>query len=164
MLCCVRDVASGLSKVDPLGAAGYRANAEAYVKELLALDAWAEAQFAAVPVDKRKVITSHDAFGYLAARYRIRFLAPQGVNTDSAPGAKQVARLVEQIRREKIKAVFVENMSDPETAGTAGQRHRHQGRRRLYSDALSPAGQPGATYLQMMRRNVAELADGMKQN
>ncbi|MBE2262676.1 MAG: metal ABC transporter substrate-binding protein [Burkholderiaceae bacterium] len=160
----VRNIAAGLSGIDPQGANGYQANAEAYAKELRALDAWAREQFAAIPLDKRKVITSHDAFGYLAARYQIRFLAPQGVNTDAAPGARQVARLIEQILREKIKAVFVENMSNPKLIEQLAKDTGVAVGARLYADALSSAGQPGSSYLLMMRHNVAQLAAGMKLN
>lgn len=160
----VRNIAAGLANVDPGGAAIYRANAAGYVKELVALDAWAKAQFASIPADKRKVITSHDAFGYFAAQYRITFLAPQGLNTETEPSARQVAQLIQQIQREKIRAVFLENMANArlieqlskDAGATVGER--------LYSDALSGADQPGATYLQMMRHNVTQLALGMQRN
>ena len=160
----VRNIFAALSKADPAGGDVYRANTEAYVKELQTLDAWAREQFAAIPLSRRKVITSHDAFGYLAARYQIKFLAPQGVSTDAEPSAKEVAQLIKQIQREKIKAVFVENMSNPKLLA---QLSRDAGVRvgaALYSDALSGAGQPGATYLEMMRHNVAQLVAGMKLN
>ncbi len=160
----VRNIAAGLSRVDPAGASAYQANAEAYVKELQALDSWAKEQFATIPAEKRKVITSHDAFGYFAAHYGIKFLAPQGVSTEAEPSATQVAQLIRQLQREKIKAVFVENMTNPKllaqlskdagvTVGTA-----------LYADALSAPGKPGSTYLQMVRHNVTQLAAGMKLN
>jgi len=160
----VRNIFAALSKADPAGGDVYRANTAAYVKELQTLDAWAREQFAAIPPSRRKVITSHDAFGYLAARYQIKFLAPQGVSTDAEPSAKEVAQLIRQIQREKIKAVFVENMSNPKLLA---QLSRDAGVRvgaALYSDALSGAGQPGATYLEMMRHNVAQLVAGMKLN
>ena len=160
----VRNIFAALSKADPAGGDVYRANTEAYVKKLQTLDAWAREQFAAIPLSRRKVITSHDAFGYLAARYQIKFLAPQGVSTDAEPSAKEVAQLIKQIQREKIKAVFVENMSNPKLLA---QLSRDAGVRvgaALYSDALSGAGQPGATYLEMMRHNVAQLVAGMKLN
>ena len=160
----VRNIAAGLSKLDPGGKASYQSNADAYVKELQALDTWAEAQFASIPVAQRKVITSHDAFGYLAQRYQITFLAPQGMNTDAEPSAKQVAQLITQIKREKIRAVFVENMSSPKLVAQLSQDAGAKVGASLYADALSPPGQPGATYLQMMRHNVTQLAAGMKLN
>lgn len=160
----VRNIAAGLSKVDPAGAATYQANAEGYVQELVALDAWAKVQFAAIPVDKRKVITSHDAFGYFADQYQIKFLAPQGVNTQSEPSARQVAQLIQQIKREKIRAVFVENMSNPRLVAQLSQDAGTTVGASLYADALSAADKPGATYLQMMRHNVTQLVAGMQRN
>ncbi|MDT7517980.1 metal ABC transporter substrate-binding protein [Rhodoferax sp. TBRC 17660] len=160
----VRNIAAGLAKVDAAGAATYQANAEAYVKELQALDAWAQAQIATIPADKRKVITSHDAFGYFAAQYGVKFLAPQGVNTEAEPSAKQVAQLIKQIQREKIRAVFVENMSNPKLIAQLSKDAGATLGASLYADALSTADQPGATYLQMMRHNVTQLVAGMKRN
>jgi zinc/manganese transport system substrate-binding protein len=160
----VRNIAAGLSKADPGNASSYQANAESYVRELLTLDTWATAEFAAIPMPKRKVITSHDAFGYLAAQYQIRFLAPQGITTDAQPTAKGVAQLIRQIQREKIRAVFVENMSDPKLLAQLSQDAGVRVGASLYSDALSAPDKPGATYLQMMRHNVTQLVAGMKLN
>ncbi len=159
-----RNIAAALSKVDPAGASTYQANAEAYVNELQTLDTWAKEQFAAIPPAKRKIITSHDAFGYFAAQYGLTFLAPQGVNTETEPSAKQVAQLIKQIQREKIRAVFVENMSNPKLIAQLSKDAGATLGASLYADALSAADQPGATYLQMMRHNVTQLLAGMKQN
>lgn len=159
-----RNIAAALAKVDSAGATAYQANAAAYVKELQTLDTWAKAQFAAIPADKRKVITSHDAFGYFAAQYQIKFLAPQGVSTDAEPSAREVAELIRQIQREKIKAVFVENMSNPRLLAQLAKDAGVTVGAALYSDALSGADKPGATYLQMMRHNVTQLALGMRNN
>jgi zinc/manganese transport system substrate-binding protein len=160
----VRNIAAGLAKVDAAGAATYQANAEAYVKELQALDSWTKEQIASIPADKRKVITSHDAFGYFAAQYGVKFLAPQGVNTETEPSAKQVAQLIKQIQREKIRAVFVENMSNPKLIAQLSKDAGATLGASLYADALSTADQPGATYLKMMRHNVTQLVAGMKLN
>ena len=160
----VRNIAAGLTKVDPAGASTYQANAEAYVKELQVLDTWAQAQMASLPADKRKVITSHDAFGYFAARYQLKFLAPQGVSTEAEPSAKQVARLIQQIQREKIKAVFIENMSNPKLIAQLSKDTGVTLGAALYADALSAPDKPGASYLQMMRHNVTQLVAGMKLN
>ena len=160
----VRNIAAGLSRVDAAGAASYQANAEAYVKELQTLDTWTQEQFADVPDAKRKVITSHDAFGYFAAHYKIKFLAPQGVSTDAEPSAKTIALLIRQIKREKIKALFLENMSNPKLLAQLGKDTGATTGSRLYADALSGTDQPGATYLKMMRHNVTQLVSGMKLN
>lgn len=160
----VRNIAAGLSRVDPAGASAYQANAEAYVKELLALDSWAKERFAAIPAEKRKVITSHDAFGYFAAHYGIQFLAPQGVSTEAEPSAKQIAQLIRQLQREKIKAVFVENMTNPKLLAQLSKDAGVTVGAALYADAISAPDKPGSTYLQMVRHNVTQLAAGMKLN
>jgi zinc/manganese transport system substrate-binding protein len=160
----VNNIAAGLTKVDPSGAATYQGNADAYAKQLREFDAQAKAQFDAIAPAKRKVITSHDAFGYLAARYGITMLAPEGVNTDSQPSAKHVAQLIRQIKREKIKAVFVENMSNPKLIAQLSKDAGVSVGATLFSDALSNASGPAPTYLKMMNHNLTQLAAGMKLN
>ena len=160
----VRNISAALSKADPAGSTVYQAHTDAYVKELQSLDAWAKEQFAAIPAAKRKVITSHDAFGYFAAQYRISFLAPQGVSTDAEPSAKQVAQLIRQIQREKIRAVFVENMGNPKLLAQLSKDAGVTAGPALYVDALSAVGGPADTYLKLMRHNVTQLVRGMKQN
>ena len=160
----VRNIAAALSKLDPAGASTYQANTEAYVKQLEALDAESKAAFAAIPADKRKVITSHDAFGYFGAHYDIRFLAPQGMSTEAEPSAKEVAKLIRQIQKEKIKAVFVENMSNPKLLSQLSKDAGVTIGPALYVDALSKAGGPADSYLKLMRHNAAQLAAGMRQN
>jgi zinc/manganese transport system substrate-binding protein len=160
----VRNIAAGLSNVDASGAPSYQANAEAYIQDLQSLDAWAKLQFSDSLVIKRKVITSHDAFGYFGAHYNVSFLAPQGINTEVEPSAKQVAQLIRQMQREKIKAIFMENMSNPKLLAQLSKDAGAAVGGSLYSDALSTPDKPGATYLQMMRHNVTLLAAGIRQN
>ena len=160
----VQNIADSLGQLDPAGAETYQANAKAYIQELVALDLWAQEQLAPIPATKRKVICSHDAFGYLGAYYKITFLAPQGVSTEAEPSARQVALLIRQIKREKIKAVFVENMANPKLLAQLSQDAGVSIGADLYSDALSGPDKPGATYLQMMRHNVTQLAAGMRLN
>ena len=160
----VRNIAAGLAKADPAGATLFQSNADAYVKALQSLDAWTKEQVATIPQAKRKVITSHDAFGYFAAQYGITFLAPQGVNTEAEPSAKEVATLIRQIQREKIRAVFVDNMSNPKLIAQLSHDAGATVGARLYADALSAPTQPGSTYLKMMRHNVTQLVAGMKLN
>ena len=159
-----QNMADSLGQVGPAGAEIYQANAKAYIQELTALDLWAQEQLAPIPLAKRKVICSHDAFGYLGARYQITFLAPQGVSTDAEPSARHVALLIRQIKREKIKAVFVENMANPKLLAQLSKDAGVSVGADLYSDALSAPDQPAATYLQMMRHNVTQLASGMRLN
>jgi zinc/manganese transport system substrate-binding protein len=160
----VQNIAAGLSKVDPAGAMTYQANAERYAKTLRDFDAQAKAQFDAIPAAKRRVITSHDAFGYFAAHYQIKFLAPEGINADAEPSAKHVAELIRQMKREKIRAVFVENMSDPKLMAQLSRDAGATVGGTLYSDALSGPAEPGSSYLKMMQHNVTQLLAGMRLN
>lgn len=160
----VKNIAKSLSSLDPEGASSYQKNTDAYIKELLALDQFVQAQMAEIPVTKRQVITSHDAFGYFAKRYQIKFIAPQGINTDTEPSAKEVAQLIRQIKRDHIKAVFVENMSNPKLLAQIARDTGVTLGPKLYVDALSGPTEPGTTYLKMMRHNVTQLVAGMKLN
>jgi zinc/manganese transport system substrate-binding protein len=160
----VQNIAQALTELDPAGASQYQKNAAEYTAELKTLDDWAKTQMSSVLREKRKVITSHDAFGYFAAHYNVTILAPQGVSTETEPSAKEVARLIRQIKHDKIKAVFMENMSNPklisqiavDTGVTLGPE--------LFVDALSAKGDAGTTYLKLMRHNVAELVKAMQKN
>ena len=160
----VRNIAAALSKIDPPGASTYQANSEAYILELQTLDKESKTAFAAIAADKRKVITSHDAFGYFGAHYDIRFLAPQSMSTEAEPSAREVAKLIKQIQKEKIKAVFVENMSNPKLLAQLSKDAGVTIGPALYVDALSKAGGPAGSYLKLMRHNVTQLLAGMKQN
>lgn len=160
----VQNIAKSLSSLDPAGASSYQKNRDSYIQELQALDRFAQAQFAPLSVQQRQVITSHDAFGYFAARYQIRFWAPQGVNAEVEPSAKAVAQLIRQIKRDRINAVFVENMSNPKLLAQIAQDAGVTLGAKLYVDALSGPDQPGSTYLKMMRYNVMQLVAGMQRN
>ena len=154
----VDNIAQALSQTDPAGKAFYQANAAAYKKEMAALDAEIRRAFTAIPVARRKIVTSHDAFGYFSRAYGITFISPVGVNTDGEPSAADVGRIIRQIRREKISAVFMESFSDQRLL----ERIRLESGARiggtLYSDSLSKPGGPAATYLQMMQHNARTLA------
>lgn len=159
-----KNIAAALSRLDPAGAAIYQRNATDYIAQLTELDRWAEQQFSTIPAAKRSVITSHDAFEYLGARYHIRFLAPQGLSTDSEPSARDVANLIRQIKTDKIKAVFVENMASPRLVQQINQETGTSLGGKLYADALSKANGPAADYISMMRFNVTQLLEKMALN
>ncbi len=153
----VRNIADGLSSVDPAGAEIYRSNAVRYLKDIDAVEAQVREAIDSLPVERRKVVTSHDAFGYFSVAYGIEFHAPVGFSTEAEASAGDVARLVRQINKEKIPAVFVENISDRRLLD---QIVRETGARiggTLYSDALSKADGPAGTYLGMMRHNIQTL-------
>ncbi len=160
----VANITAGLATADPANAAFYRDRAQAYDKRLIALDGWIRSQIAQVPEDRRKAITGHSSFNYFAHAYGVTFESPRGYNTDSEPSARDMANLIRQVRERKIKALFIENMTNPvlideiakDSGATVGPR--------LYSDALSKPGGPASTYEAMMRHNVAALVAGMSKN
>ena len=159
-----RTIADGLAAADPAGAEAYRANAAAFGERMAALDSWAEDQFAKVPAQKRKVITSHDAFGYLAERYRLTLASPRGISTEAEPSAKGIAQLIRQIREQKIKAIFIENITDRRLVEQLAKEAGAVVGGRLYSDALSAPGGPASSYETLFRSNVALLTSAMLQN
>ncbi|MFC7608178.1 metal ABC transporter solute-binding protein, Zn/Mn family [Teichococcus aestuarii] len=114
-----------------------------------------------VPEARRRVVTSHDAFGYFAEAYGVRFLAPQGVSTDAEPSAAQVARLIRTLKAENITAVFLENMANPATLRRPAAEAGITVQGRLYADALSPPGGPAPSYEAMFRHNVGLLVPAM---
>lgn len=158
----VRNLAAGLSATDPAGAAEYGRRAEGYAARLATLDAWVRERVATVPEPRRRVVTSHDAFGYFGAAYGIRFSAPQGMSTEGEPSAAQVARLIRQVRAEGTTAVFVETMTNPALLDRLAREAGVRVRGALYSDALSPPDGPAATYEAMFRHNVGMLIPAMR--
>lgn len=153
----VANIAKGLGAADPAGAQTYDANAHAYLAELAKLDADIRAGIAALPKSHRTIVTSHDAFGYFADAYGLAFIAPQGMSTEAEASAQDVARLITQIRDHGIAAVFVENISDPRLLEQIAAETNAKIGGTLYSDALSGPDGPAATYLDMMRHNLAQL-------
>lgn len=157
----VANIRDALTAADPAGADAYRANAAAYLARLDALDREIREAVAKIPPERRSVISTHDAFGYFAAAYGIKFIAPQGVSTESEPSARDIAAIITQIKRQKIPAVFLENVSDPrlmrriaaETGANIGGT--------LYSDSLTDEKGPAPTYIDMVRHNIKALTSAL---
>lgn len=158
----IRNIEAGLSKADPAGQKIYQQRAAAYSAKVKAMDDWAQAQFSAISPAQRKVLSSHDAFAYLGARYQIRFMAPQGVSTDAEASAKSVARLVRQVRQDKVRAVFVENMASQRLMEQLSHEAGVKIGGKLYSDALSPAGGSADSYLALFRHNVSAISAALR--
>ena len=160
----VANIAKGLAEADPTNAASYRDRAEAFDRRLVELDAWVKEEIAKVPADKRRAITGHDSFRYFSSAYGVKFQSPRGYNTSTEPSARDVAALIREAREHRIKALFVENMTNP---GLVDQIARESGAvvgPRLYTDALSGPDGPAPTYEKMMRHNVTALVAGMLKN
>jgi zinc/manganese transport system substrate-binding protein len=160
----VENIVEALIRQLPMHADELRTNGRNYVARLQELDRFVRRGIAAIPPEKRQVITSHDAFSYFEAAYEVRFIAAAGVSTEAEPSPRAVARLIDQIKKEKTKAIFVENLGDPRLirriADDAGG---HVGGK-LYSDALSGPGGEASTYEKMFRYNVTKLIEGMTAN
>ena len=153
----VRTIAAALAAVDPQGSALYRANAERYGAELAALDREIRAALAAVPPERRRVLTVHDAFGHFGQAYGIVFLSTQGLSTDDETSAFQAAALIRQLREGSIAAVLRENITDNRQIAHIAREADIAVGGTLYSDALSGPDGPAASYVAMMRHNTAVL-------
>jgi zinc/manganese transport system substrate-binding protein len=158
----VANIREALVAADPEGKSDYEANAAAYSVKLDALDAEIRAAWAKVPAERRRIITSHDAFGYYADAYGLEIIAPQGVSTEAEASAKDVARIIRQVKAERIPAVFVENVTDKRLVQRIAKETGAKIGGALYSDALSGKGGPAATYLDMMRSNLRELTTALQ--
>lgn len=157
------NIAAALSQADPAGSTYYAERAKNYQGALDDLITWANKQLAPIPPARRVVLTSHDAFGYLGQRFGIKFLAPEGVSTESEASAKDVANLIRVIRRTGIKAVFMENISNPRLVQRIAKDAKVKVDGKLYSDALSQNPE-ATTYLQLFQHNIRAVAAAMKDN
>ena len=145
----------------PQRSAEINAQAASYVARMAALDQDTRSRIAALPESRRRVITSHDAFGYFAAAYGVRFIAPRGWTTGSEPSAETVARIVRQARETQASALLVENISDPRLIERIAREAHLRVGGELYSDALSAPGTAADTYIHMFEHNVRTLLDAM---
>jgi zinc/manganese transport system substrate-binding protein len=157
----VRAITDGLALADPANAATYRNAASGFAARIARTDAWIEAKLAPIQAGQRRIITTHDAFGYYGARYGVEFLSAEGISTEFEPSAKAIAALVGQIKREKVRAVFIENVTSPRMAQMLARETGAVLGGTVYSDALSPPGGPAATYLDMLRHNTGLFASAM---
>ena len=157
----VANIEAALVAADPASAETYRSNARAYTAKLDALDAELRASIARIPADRRKVITSHDAFQYFEKAYGITFISPRGVSTSAEPSPQAVGRIIRQIKAEKIPAVFLENISDQRLIQRISQETGARVGGTLYSDALTPAGGPAPDYIAMMQHNMRQIVGAL---
>lgn len=161
VLIWVANIEKALAKADPEDAAAFKANAERYTKELKELDASIRSRVGAVPKDKRKVLTSHDAFGYYGAEYGVTFLSPLGVSTETEASAADVAKLIDQIKKEHIKVYFIESSNDPRLVEQVAKATGAQAGGELYPEALSAADGPVPTYVKLMQYNTDKIVSAI---
>ncbi|MBR5940747.1 MAG: zinc ABC transporter substrate-binding protein [Neisseriaceae bacterium] len=154
-----QNIANALIKIDPANKDYYSGSLKKYQQKLDDLDALAKKSFATIAPEKRKVLTSHDSFAYFGARYQVKFMAPQGVSEDSEPSAKQMAEIIRTVKRENIRAVFIENISNPKLLNRLTSEAGVAVTGKLYSDALPE----NKGYVDMMKHNIETLAGAMKE-
>jgi zinc/manganese transport system substrate-binding protein len=160
----VNNIGRALEQALPAHAAQLAENERRYLEKLEQLNGALHTEFAAIPASRRRIITTHDAFGYFGAAYAIEFLPVQGRTTESEPSAAAVGRLVEQAKSHRAVAVFLENITDPRMMRQLAQDTGLKVGGRLYSDALARPGEPASTYLGMVRANADALLGVMKGN
>lgn len=158
VLVWVANIERALVAADPDDAAVFRTNAERYRGELRELDRYAHAKLDPVPQANRKILTSHDAFGYLGRDYGITFLSPLGLSTETEASAARVAQLIDQIKREGIKLYFIENSNDPRLVQQIAAATNARPGGELYAEALSASDGPAPTYVKMFKHNLDEIS------
>ena len=160
----VRNIAAALARLDPAGAAAYRARAAGYTKQIEAVDDWAHKEIAGVPAAKRRALASHDSLQYVASAYGITLLSVNGWTNNSEPSAAELAKLAQQIRADHVRALFLDSITDPRAMQRiAGETGAVIGGT-LYGDSLSPAGGEADSYIEMLRHDVTTLKAGMLRN
>ncbi len=159
-----RNIAAALVQLDAAHAADYRNRLSSYSNEIRAVDDWARGQIAAVPPGKRRILTSHDSLQYLAHAYGITLLTVNGWSNNSEPSAAELAKLTQRIRATRVKALFLDSITDPRVMQRIAMETGAAIGGTLYGDSLSPAGGPADSYLNMLRHNVTTLKAGMLSN
>ena len=153
----VGNISMAITAADPSAADQLMANTQGYLAQLDALDREVRDAVAKIPQARRKVISTHNAFGYFAAAYGIEFIAPLGVSTESEPSARDIAKIITQIRQAKIPAVFLENVSDPRLIRRISAETGARVGGTLYSDSLTAEKGDAPTYIDMVRHNIKAL-------
>ena len=157
----VANISEALVAADPADAEAFRSHAQAYLTELDALDREVRSAVAQIPIERRKVISTHNAFGYFAASYGIEFIAPSGVSTETEPSGRDVARIIGQIRSAKIPAIFLENFGDPRLVSRIAAETGAKVGGTLFSDALTDEKGACPTYIEMVRHNIKALTSAL---
>ena len=160
----VQAVSAALIKADPAHADDYQTNAVDYVSELQELNAWIQREIKTIPESRRKLVTTHDTFGYFAERFGFQVSSVMGtVSSEVAdPSAAQIAAIIETIRREQVPAIFAENILNPQLTEQVAREAGVRIVPTLFTDALGEKGSDGESYLQMMRSNVTKIVESLK--
>jgi zinc/manganese transport system substrate-binding protein len=157
----VTDIANALAAAEPDDAELFRTQAKTYLEKLEALDREVREAVAKIPPERRKVISTHDAFGYFAAEYGVQFVAPLGVSTETEPSARDIAGIIGQIKAQKIPAVFLENISDDRLIRRIAAETGAKVGGTLISDGLTGEKGLAPTYIDMVRHNIKALTSAL---
>lgn len=157
-----KNILAAYVKADPQDEAALKATGQQYIEQVQQMDSWAKTQFSAVPQEKRKVLTSHDAFGYFGRAYGVTFLAPQGLSSESEASVQQVADLIKQIKDDGVHTWFMENQLDPRLVKQIASATGAQPGGELYPEALSKKGGEADSYVKAFHHNVETIANSMK--
>jgi zinc/manganese transport system substrate-binding protein len=160
----VKNIADALVRADPGNADAYRSRAAAYSQQLRELNTWAHAEMDAVPVAKRRVLASHDSLQYFGLAFGITMISVNGWTNKSEPSAADLARLTDQIKREHVKALFLDSITDPRAMERISKETGAAIGGTLYGDALSAPGGEASTYIDMIRHDVSTVKAGMLLN
>jgi zinc/manganese transport system substrate-binding protein len=157
----VANIRDALVAADPADAEVFRQNAKTYLAKLGALDGEVRQAISQIPESRRRMISTHDAFGYLAARYGIEFIAPVGVSTEAEPSARDIAKIIAQVKAEHIPAVFLERIGDPRLMRRISEETGAKVGGTLYSDSLTDEKGEAPTYIDMVRHNIRTLTSAL---
>jgi zinc/manganese transport system substrate-binding protein len=157
----VQNIRLALAAAKPAAAQEFEQRAQAYSRDLDALDQSIRERLKPIPVAQRRIVTSHDAFGYFAAAYNVKFYPLQGLSTGSEPSAADVVRIIDQIKKNKVTAIFVENISDARVLERITKESGARIGGTLYADALSEPGTAVDTYLKLIEHNAATIIKGL---
>jgi len=157
----VADITNALVVADPDDMEFFRTQSKAYLEKLETLDREVREAVAKIPAERRKVISTHDAFGYFAAEYGVQFVAPLGVSTETEPSARDIATIIGQIKAQKIPAVFLENISDDRLIRRIAAETGAKVGGTLISDGLTGEKGPAPTYIDMVRHNIKALTSAL---
>jgi len=157
----VINIRDGLIAVAPDHADVFKVNADVYLAKLEALDREVREAVAKIPEVRRKVISTHGAFGYFADTYGVTFFSPLSVSTDAEPSARDIAAIIAQIKVAKIPAVFLENISDPRLIRQIASETGARVGGTLYSDSLTGENGDAPTYIDMVRHNIKALTSAL---
>lgn len=155
------NIRDGLCQIDADGCATYTANAKTYSEALTKLGAEIEAMFNKIPADQRRVVVSHDAFGYFGDTYGLELMSPVGFSTDAEASAKDVARIIRNVRSKKVSGLFVENIADPRLVQQIARETGIKVGGKLYPGSLSDASGPASTYIELMRHNAHTITTAL---